>query len=236
VKRAALALALAACTSDRGAEITYPWDGRGVLCSASIDDYQGEPPWDFVEASLDYARRTGSVTMIHTHVPGASVTLATVAHLLELAEARELDFVTFRDFTSATPRGGLALAFDDNAPDAWLTARDLLATHGARVTFFVSRWSLLTDAERDEIRLLASDGHDLEPHSVHHLHGVDYVDQYGLDAYMTDEVLPSFEVMAAEGYPPTTYAYPFGDHDDAMDAAILAKVAHVRTTLGPCPY
>ncbi len=94
----------------------------------------------------------------------------------------------------------------------------------------------MTDAQHDELRVLASSGHDLEPHSVDHLHGLDFVAEHGIDAYVNEQVLPSFDVLTAEGYPATTYAYPFGDHDDVIDAAVLAHVGHVRTTLGPCPW
>ena len=230
-----LALALvASCTG--GSDITYPWDGRGVLCSAGIDDYLGEPPWGLIGDSLDEAAEHGWVTMLHTHEPGATVTVATLERVLTMAEDRGLPLVTFRDFESGAPRGGLALAFDDNAPRAWLTVRELLRSRGARVTFFVTRWVHLTDEERDMIRSLAADGHDLQPHGVDHLHAVDYVASHGLDAYLATEVLPSFAVLEAEGYPPTTFAYPFGDRNDALDEALLEHVAHVRTTLAPCPY
>src|SRR5207249_4999198 len=109
-----------------------------------------------------------------------------------------------------TRRGGLALAFDDNAPDAWVTMRDALAAHGARVTFFVSRWSEMTAPQHAEIVELARDGHDIEPHTVNHLHGPDYVAQHGMDAYLNDEVLPSFQVLVDAGFPPPrAFAYPF---------------------------
>ncbi|HEY5951858.1 MAG TPA: polysaccharide deacetylase family protein [Kofleriaceae bacterium] len=229
-----LVLATAGCTT--GSDFIYPWDGRGVVCSNGIDDYLGEPAWDLIGDSLDVAAEHGWVTMLHAHEPGATIQLATLERVLTMAEDRHLELVTFRDFETLSPRGGLALAFDDNQPTAWLLARDLLLAHHARVTFFVTRWKYLTDAEHDEIRLLAADGHDLQPHSVDHLHANDYVAEHGVDGYLADEVLPSFEPLAAEGYPPTTYAYPFGDRSDALDAAILEHVAHVRTTLGPCPY
>lgn len=236
--RLAGAVVAAACASCTGGtpNFEYPWDHRGVLCSAGLDDYDHEPPWDRIADGLDAAAVNGWVAIAHTHAPGKNVSIATLERVLDMAEERALPFVTFRELETSEPHAGFALAFDDNAVASWLSVRDLLAARGAHVTFFVSRWTLLSDEDRDDVRLLASDGHDLQPHSINHLHATEYVAEHGLDAYMNDEVLPSFEALDAEGYPPTTFAYPFGDHDDAIDEAILAHVAHVRTTLGTCPY
>ncbi|HEY5922482.1 MAG TPA: polysaccharide deacetylase family protein, partial [Kofleriaceae bacterium] len=100
----------------------------------------------------------------------------------------------------------------------------------------VNGWDALTDEERDAIRTLASDGHDLQPHSVDHPHAIDYLAEHDVATYVTDEVLPSMAALAAEGYPATTYAYPYGERTDALDDAILEHVARVRTTPTFCLY
>jgi len=104
-------------------------------------------------------------------------------------------------------------------------------------TFFVCRYDTITDEERAGIDVLAADGHDIEPHTVHHLHGNEYVHEYGLDQYMTDEVMPSIKVLADAGYPSSTFAYPWGEHTTEVDEAILATgIQRVRTTPGECPH
>jgi hypothetical protein len=101
----------------------------------------------------------------------------------------------------------------------------------------VCRYETITDEERAGIDVLAADGHDIEPHTVHHLHGNEYVREYGLDQYMTDEVLPSMKVLADAGYPSSTFAYPWGEHTHDVDEAILATgIQRVRTTPGECPH
>jgi peptidoglycan/xylan/chitin deacetylase (PgdA/CDA1 family) len=227
-------IAYAGCTT--GSDYVYSWDERTVLCSVGIDDYLKEPSWDLISETLDVAADTRSVAMLHAHEPGATVSLATLERVLTMADDRGLELVTFRDFEAMTPRAGLALAFDDNAPAQWLLARDLLIAHRARVTYFVSRWNYLTEEQHDQIRVLAADGHDLQPHSVDHLHALAYIAEHGLQGYVSEQVLPSFDPLVAEHYLPTTYAYPFGDRTDELDAAVLEHVAHVRTTPGPCPY
>ncbi|HEX7837110.1 MAG TPA: polysaccharide deacetylase family protein [Kofleriaceae bacterium] len=223
--------------------LTYPWDDRRVLCSQPMDDLTLDVPWELVEDQMLEAAQTRSVLTLHAHIPGESIETgtirtATIDRILTMAERRGLAFLTYRDLDpAAKPRAGLVLAFDDNAIDAWFGVRDLLAAHAAHVTFFVTRWSSRTDQERAELRMLAGDGHDVEPHSVNHLHAPDYVREHGLDAYMADEFMPSIDGLVQAGYPPPTiYAYPFGQSTPELDAAILKIVPRVRVSPGSCPY
>ena len=218
--------------------LTYPWDDRRVLCSDAIDDLTATAPWDVVQDQMEIAEGTDSVLLLHAHIPGTTVSMAAIKRVLLMADQHHLAYLTFRELDPrATPRAGLALAFDDNSIDAWFGLRDLLAAHRAHVTFFVTRWYSRSDQERAELRELADDGHDVEPHSVHHLHAPDYVQAHGLAAYLDDEMQPSIDGLIEAGYPPpNTYAYPFGEHTDELDRAILETVPRVRVSPGSCPY
>ncbi|HUS31705.1 MAG TPA: polysaccharide deacetylase family protein [Kofleriaceae bacterium] len=227
---AALLLVLAACSG--GEDITYHWDRDRVLCSVPIDDLSHEVAWDKVDEQLDNAAAHGSVAILHAHKPGITVSLASIERALTSAAERGLPTITFREL-DGPPRGALAFAFDDNSPELWLTAQDLLAAHDARITLFVSRWTTMTDAQRADVMTLASLGHDLQPHSVAHVDAVEYVAANGVDAYVADEVLPSFTPLEQLGYPPTTYAYPFGSHTAEIDLAVLAHISRVRAA-GEC--
>ncbi|HTL35638.1 MAG TPA: polysaccharide deacetylase family protein [Kofleriaceae bacterium] len=233
-RAAALLLALAACGGRR--DITYHWDDQRVFCSDSIDDIgNAEFNWHGIDAELDYAADEGSVAIVHAHNPGQTVSLAAIERILTDAEERGLTTVTFRQLEDHTQhRGALAFAFDDSNPELWVTAQDLLAMHGAHITMFVTRWLELTDEQRADIATMTAAGHDVQPHSVMHLNAVQYVADHGLDAYIADEVLPSFTPLEQLGYPPTTFAYPFGAHDDEIDAAVLQHVSRVRA-VGNCP-
>ncbi len=218
--------------------LTYPWDDRRVLCSQAIDDLTATAPWDVVQDQMQVAEHTDSVLLLHAHTPGRSITTAAIKRVLIMAEQHHLAYLTYRELDpQAAPRAGLALAFDDSAIDAWFSVRDLLAAHGAHVTFFVTRWYSSTDQERGELRELADDGHDVEPHSVNHLNAPDYVRAHGLAAYLDDEVKPSIDGLIEAGYPPPTiYAYPFGRDTDELDTALLEIVPRVRVSPGSCPY
>ena len=99
------------------------------------------------------------------------------------------------------------------------------------MTFFVTRWATMTAQDHANVHLLFADGHDIEPHSVTHIHADTYVADHGLQAYVDDEVLPSIKALNDEGFPSTTYAYPFGIHSAAMDAAILPSPADLARRL-----
>ncbi len=234
---------LAACgtsskTSQQADYLAYDWDARRVLCSDAIDDLDKPVNWTFIDSQLALAGERGWALLLHAHTPGVTVSTTALEHVLSTADAAGLEYVTFRELDpTGPPHAALALSFDDNAPDQWITMRDTLNKHNAHVTFFVSRWQDMTPAQHAEIGQLHQDGHDIEPHTVDHPHALDYVQQYGLQAYIDDEVLPSFDVLTAAGYPqPTAFAYPFGEHDDAIDAAVLQHVDKVRTTPGECPW
>jgi Polysaccharide deacetylase len=236
---AALAICCALASGCRDEHwLTYPWDDRKIICSDSVDDLTQEAPWYLVADEMDLAQRTNSVLTLHAHTPGDSISVAGIEHLLAMAEEYHLAFLTYRELDpGAPPRAGLALAFDDNGIDAWFSVRDLLLAHHAHVTFFVTRWYSRTDGERAELRTLFDDGNDVEPHTTNHLHAPAYVRNHGLDAYITDELLPSIDGLTEAGYPPpNTFAYPFGETTDEINDAVLAIVPRVRVSPGSCPY
>ncbi|MBV8758523.1 MAG: polysaccharide deacetylase family protein [Deltaproteobacteria bacterium] len=240
-------LALAACGTDKvdesqqpnpssPADVYYKWDGRRVLCSVPIDDLTGVTRnWTAEESRVKEASKQGWVTFAHAHIPGTTVSRDALDQMLTLADQNQLDYIRFSDMDADHPHGGLAFAFDDTSITEWLSIRDLLQAHRAKVTFFISKWQTLTPDDLRGIATLAADGHDIEPHSVNHVHAVDYVSQHGVADYVQQEVVPSIEAVNNAGYHATSYAYPFGEHDDAIDAAVLQVIGRVRTTPGECP-
>jgi hypothetical protein len=235
---AVLVLVLGGCTDHIADErLAYAWDDRRILCSAAVDDLVHDLNWNAIENELQLAQKHKYVALYHAHTPGTTVTMAALDRLFTLAEKYQLTSFTYRELEPGPPKPGIALAFDDNAPDQWFMVRDLLAQHSAKVTFFVARYTQMTPLGHEELQMLWGDGHDVEPHTVNHLHGPAYVAQYGIDAYMNNEVLPSFQVLEDAGYPSAAaFAYPFGDRTPEMDKALLQVVGKVRTTVDPCPW
>ena len=233
-----LLVLVAACAAPHeNSDEFFAWDDRKVLCSEPVDDLTGVTrDWAVEEGRFRDAEKHAWVTMAHAHVPGTTVSRDALERVFGWADQYHLDYLTFSELDAGAPmRPGLAFAFDDDAVDAWMSVRDIFQAHHARVTFFVTRWYLMTDAQKAELATLAADGHDIEAHTVHHPNALDYVKANGLDAYVQDEVLPSIQVLDDAGYHVTSFAYPFGAHDDEIDAAVLQHIDRVRTTPGECP-
>jgi hypothetical protein len=240
-------IALGACHEPIGHDDSafYQWDGRRMHCAVDIDTVANNDLAS-VETGLDRARDRNEVVELYAHVPGTSVPLDKLQAVFAAATDRGLQFVTFADMANDTmPHvGSLAFAFDDNATSAWMQARPILQQYNARVTFFVTRYHLLSDAQKADIATLAADGHDIEAHSVNHLRGPKYVDDYGMAAYLADEIEPSIDRLAADGYPVVAFAYPFGSRTPETDNAIFDRVKVIRSvtfTVGapveqPCPF
>ena len=220
----------------------YDGDGRLVHCGVNLDTSANNST-ESIDSGLDRARDRGEVVELYTHNPGVSVPLDKIEHVLAGARDRGLGFVTYADFvTGDYARPGLALSFDDTFIDAWISLLPLLAQYQARVTFFVTRYQNLDADARAAVRLLASSGHDIESHSVNHLRGPDYVENYGVDAYLRNEIDPAIELMRSEGYPIQAFAYPFGARTSELDREIGKRVSVIRSVAfaytvvpSPCP-
>lgn len=213
-------------------EVYFAWDQRRVLCGVSIDDGLSRgfvPDLDNLREGMERARTRGEVLILYAHEPGGGLSVDRLESVLALVAELGLPFLTF-DELHGSPRGaGVALTFDDAHIDQWHEQRALLAAYGARVTFFVTRFHRLSTRRLDMLRDLRADGHAIESHGLNHLHAPDYVEEYGLHAYIDDEVLPSLIVMRREGFTPTTFAYPFGARTSEIDHAVLEHVALVRS-------
>jgi len=208
----------------------FDWNGQHTVGSVSIDPFAADDP-----SLLGLIPgHPGSVVMLYGHAPGSSVSVDTIEAVLAGAQAAGMPFLTYTDLAAGgDTRTGLCLSFDDNSFDAWFGIRDLLTRYDARVTFFITEYDEATPAERAELHALADDGHDIEAHTMRHLHGIDYVDENGLEAYLQDEVIPSLDILVADGFPrPVAFAYPYGERTDEMDAAILEHVSIVRGISG----
>jgi hypothetical protein len=238
------ALLAAACRTDAGDldGIFYDGDGRLVHCALNLDDSAGNSLESF-DHGLDRAAERGEVVELYAHRPGRTVPLERLEHVLAGAAARDLPFVTYADFAAGGGQGpGLALSFDDSGIDDWLTARPLFLQYGARVTFFVTRYDQFTDDQRAELRELAADGHEIAAHTAAHRRAPRYVEEFGMAAYLAEEALPSLDVLRADGYEVTSFAYPYGARTAELDRAlgehfpVLRSVAFpVSGPFSPCP-
>lgn len=249
----ALALAAGGCRSaiEDMDEIFYDWTDRRVLCAANID-VVGDNGIETIDRGLERARDRGEVLQLYGHQPGDPAVGATVpVDKIEaiLAKAVELGLAFYRSDelrpdADGAGTGGLALSFDDAHIADWWGLRPLFQQYGARLTFFVTRYAGWDATMKAQLRDLYTDGHAIEAHSVNHLRAPEYVTEHGLEAYMTDEAQPSIDLLVADGYPVTDYAYPFGARTGELDHALLERVERLRAVsfswdgpfvVDPCP-
>jgi hypothetical protein len=229
-----LVLAWCGCHADNWLE--YSWDDRNVLCSRTFDDLSAGVAVETVDGQISDAADDDAVALAHAHGPGTTVSLERIEHVLDESTRKSLDFVTFRELVPGASRAAIALAFDDSAIEAWSQMQPLLEMYGAHVTFFVARYDTWTPENKALLRGLADAGHDIEPHTVHHLNAVDYASAHSVAAYVDDEVVPSINALEADGYDVSSFAFPFGASNDALNAAVLAHVQRVRVGVGSCPH
>ena len=214
----------------------YAWDQRTVVCSEPIDDLTLGADREFINDVFQLAAERRQVATLHAHIPGVSISTSWLETVLTRADADGIPFITYDDLETGPPRGGVALALDDDAIDPWYELRDQLARHHAHVTFFVTHWASWSDAGKAKLAELVALGHRVEPHSVNHVHARDYVRDHGLDAYIADEVVPSIDEMRAAGYSTTIFAFPYGQSSPEINDAVLQHIGRVRVSPGSCPY
>jgi peptidoglycan/xylan/chitin deacetylase (PgdA/CDA1 family) len=232
---------------DQADNAFYGGGDRRVHCAIDIDTYT-RVDLPSIETGLDRARDRGEVLELYAHRPGDTIGWDKVESVLAGAQSRGLAFVTYGDFASGTvpgvgTTGGLALSFDDAYVADWFSGRALFQQYGARLTFFIAFYDQFSATYKDELHQLASDGHDIEAHSVKHLRGPVYVEALGLGTYMSDEVVPSIDHLRDDGYDVTTFAYPYGARTSETDRAILSHVTTLRSVTytwdspatDPCP-
>jgi peptidoglycan/xylan/chitin deacetylase (PgdA/CDA1 family) len=221
----------------------YDGDGRLVHCGLNLDS-EANIDRASIDSGLDRARDRGEIVELYAHHPGVSVPVDKIEYVLAGAEARGLAFVTYGDFAlgrEVSP--GLALSFDDTFVDEWVALLPVFERHHARVTFFVSRYAALPEEAHAGLQVLAASGHDIEAHSVRHFRAPDYVENYGIDAYLKDELDPSIAVLRGAGFEVNAFAYPFGARTGELDRAIAKRVPVIRSVSfsyvgveSPCPH
>ena len=229
MKYLALLLALAACHRSEPKTFGQRFFSDGlsqrVLCSKGLDR---EHEWqhEMLTASLDHAREAKVVLQTFGHAP--KLDFAEYVSDFDWAAANGVQMITYKDIANGFKGAGWAFTIDDADVDTWFAWRERLRQHHVKATFFVTGYDKLTDTQKQELRDLAHDGHDIEAHGKAHENAIDYVKAHNLDAYLRDEVLPSQTSLAE--YAPIAFAYPFGTHNTTIDTAMLAHFKLLRTT------
>jgi peptidoglycan/xylan/chitin deacetylase (PgdA/CDA1 family) len=208
---------------------------RPVVCAQSLDN-KNVISTDAIAAGLDRARIDGTVLHLYAHETLRRAEASTLELVFAGAADRHLPFVTYRELVDGTKTAGLAFSFDGHNLDNWNGLRPLFDRYGAKVTFFISSFFVLTEDELRMLHELATDGHAIEYHSTHHLNAEDFVEANGIDRYLAEDIFPDLQKMRDAGFDPTSYAYPFGARTSETDDALLQHFKMLRAIRYTCPY
>ncbi|HEX7835826.1 MAG TPA: polysaccharide deacetylase family protein [Kofleriaceae bacterium] len=227
-----VAPALVACGDNRYRNPPYyDWDDTAAVGAFEIDHLAGDDA--HMLDAVDSVRGSDSVVLFYGHDPPHGTTYEAIEGLFDRAARDGLEIFTFADLAAGRARrGGICLSFDDNEIDDWYELRDLLARHGAHVSFFVTEYAQFTADQRAKLHALAADGHTIEAHGVHHASATAYIAAHGLAAYLDDEIQPSIDILRADGFTPVAYAHPGGAHTRELDEALVGRIRFARSISG----
>lgn len=130
--------------------------------------------------------------------------------------------------SSFPERAGFVLTFDDNYVEEWYTLSMLLNENNVTATFFVSNFNSLSEDKVSLLRTLNSEGFEIGAHSFSHKDPLQYLTQHTVNEYVTEEILQEIDNMSEEGFSPASFAYPYGNNVDSLDASLLQYFTLLR--------
>jgi peptidoglycan/xylan/chitin deacetylase (PgdA/CDA1 family) len=125
---------------------------------------------------------------------------------------------------------GVVISFDDTSVNEWYQADKMLRKYSWKATFCVSKINTLNASEIRELLELQNEGHEISGHSLQHFDAPKFVAKNGIDAYINQEINPMLTLMHFYSFKTTSFAYPFGFRNSAIDAALLKKFKIIRGT------
>ena len=142
------------------------------------------------------------------------------------------DLELFTIFKEENHSAGYALTFDDYDVDGWYSLKDSYLKYNTKATFFVSNFHTLSALEIDKLKSLEQDGHEIGCHTYDHKGvGRDFhYDANRINEYLNTQIKPAYDNMKNAGFNPISFAYPFGEQNEAYDNAVKTYFPYLRTT------
>ena len=158
--------------------------------------------------------------------------LLSVDGLLVVGNSKIDDIELFNVFKAPNHKAGFALTFDDYGIESWYAMRDTFLKYKVKATFFVSNFHTLSEVDINKLKTLESDGHEIGCHTFDHEGvGRDYhYDNSRINEYLSKQIIPAFNNMKDAGFNPVSFAYPYGERNEAYDNAVKAYFPYLRTT------
>lgn len=141
--------------------------------------------------------------------------------------------VTFNSCRKGMPEGKLgqgliALTFDDASVENWHKHLPFLDSLGIKATFYVSSYHSFNTQKKRWLKEIEQHGHEIAYHTATHPDLAKKVAKNGMAQTEADEIKSDLELMRADGYTITNFAYPFGSHTAQLDNCLLRTFKSVR--------
>ena len=129
---------------------------------------------------------------------------------------------------------GVVITFDDNYVDNWAEYLPLLDSAGVKATFYICRYNRLNADQKRKLQEIQNHGHEIAFHTTNHYNMMDYVykQKHTPEELMKYEVEDGLKLMNADGFYPTTFAYPAGAHNGLFDKMLMRYFKSVRALNG----
>ena len=144
----------------------------------------------------------------------------TVLHILAKVGTLTIDNASLTALSDPFAQGMVTFSFDDNLLSQFQNARPILNTAGLKATYFVISQDPGTESIAmtwANLTTLGGEGNEIAGHTRTH----PFLTQL-TSAQMVAEVTGSFTDLVAQGFSPKTFAYPYGDVNAAVEAAVKA--------------
>lgn len=115
-------------------------------------------------------------------------------------------------------RSGILLAFDDYSPDNWESYFDLFDKYGVKVSFFIN-----AEEPTDFCANAVARGHEIGFHGAEHVRMTEISEEE-----IIEYAIEPIEVFRQQGYELTSFAYPYGEYTDELNALLLQHYNVVR--------
>jgi peptidoglycan/xylan/chitin deacetylase (PgdA/CDA1 family) len=123
---------------------------------------------------------------------------------------------------------GICLSFDDHSVREWYDLMPLFRKYNAKVTFFISHFDSLSDAEIGMLKEMQDEGHEIGSHGALHVVSENYIHTHGYKAWLKNEIDGNTNAMRAKGFDPVSFAYPYGAKYWFTDLLLLDRFKILR--------
>ncbi|MDQ6609736.1 MAG: polysaccharide deacetylase family protein [Bacteroidota bacterium] len=125
-------------------------------------------------------------------------------------------------------QGQIAFTFDDASVENWRQYLPLLDSLGIKATFYISSYHTFHAQKKTWLKEIEKHGHEIAYHTASHPDLVKEVTKNGMSQTEATEITADLQLMKADGFTITNFAYPFGSHNAQLNTCLLRTFKSVR--------